>query len=109
MPTQLRETDVVIVGMGAAGGVAAYPLADAGLNVVGLEAGTWLDQRDFAPDEIRNNYRDWPMLVKKAELERPTSRATSAQTANRIGIENFGFGLQHLVEHERTAGTGRPR
>ena len=73
MPTQLPGTDVVIVGMGAAGGVAAYPLAEAGLSVVGLEAGTWLDQRDFAPDEIRNNYRDWPMLVNKAELERPTS------------------------------------
>ena len=85
MPTQLRETDVVIVGLGAAGGVAALPLAEAGLNVVGLEAGTWLDQRDFAPDEIRNNYRDWPMLVKKAEQERPTSRATSATRANQIG------------------------
>ncbi len=85
MTTQLRDTDVVIVGLGAAGGVAALPLAEAGLNVVGLEAGTWLDQRDFAPDEIRNNYRDWPMLVKKAELERPTSRATSSATANRIG------------------------
>jgi gluconate 2-dehydrogenase alpha chain len=85
MATQLRGADVVIVGLGAAGGVAAYPLAEAGLDVVGLEAGTWLDRRDFAPDEIRNNYRDWPMLVKKAELERPTSRATSAQTATRIG------------------------
>ena len=85
MWTQLGEADVVIVGMGAAGGVAAYPLAEAGLNVVGLEAGTWLDQRDFAPDEIRNNYRDWPMLVKKAELERPTSRAMSATTATRVG------------------------
>ena len=42
MTTQLRGTDVVIVGMGAAGGVAALPLAEAGLNVVGLEAGTWL-------------------------------------------------------------------
>ena len=85
MPTQLPGTDVVIVGIGAAGGVAAYPLAEAGLSVVGLEAGTWLDQRDFAPDEIRNNYRDWPMLVNKAELERPTSRATSADTATRVG------------------------
>jgi gluconate 2-dehydrogenase alpha chain len=85
MATQLRGADVVIVGLGAAGGVAAYPLAEAGLDVVGLEAGTWLDRRDFAPDEIRNNVRDWPMLVKKAELERPTSRATSAQTANQIG------------------------
>jgi gluconate 2-dehydrogenase alpha chain len=71
--------------MGAAGGVAAYPLAEAGLDVVGLEAGTWLDRRDFAPDEIRNNYRDWPMLIDKAEQERPTSRATSATTANRVG------------------------
>ena len=85
MPTQLRSADVVVVGLGAAGGVAVQPLAEAGLDVVGLEAGTWLDRRDFAPDEIRNNYRDWPMLVKKAELERPTSRATSDQTANRIG------------------------
>ncbi len=85
MATQLRAVDVVIVGMGAAGGVAAYPLADAGLDVVGLEAGTWLDRRDFAPDEIRNNYRDWPMLIDKAEQERPTSRATSASTATRVG------------------------
>jgi len=85
MATQLRGADVVIVGMGAAGGVAAYPLAEAGLDVVGLEAGTWLDRRDFAPDEIRNNYRDWPMLIDKAEQERPTSRATSATTANRVG------------------------
>lgn len=84
MPRQLRGADVVIVGLGAAGGVAALPLARAGLDVVGLEAGIWLDRRDFAPDEIRNNYRDWPMLVKKAENERPTSRATPAQTATRI-------------------------
>ena len=85
MPTRLRSADVVVVGLGAAGGVAVQPLAEAGLDVVGLEAGTWLDRRDFAPDEIRNNYRDWPMLVQKAELERPTVRATSDTTANRAG------------------------
>jgi len=85
MPRQLRGTDVVVIGLGAAGGVAVQPLAQAGLDVVGLEAGTWLDRRDFAPDEIRNNYRDWPMLVKKTFHERMTSRATSDETANRIG------------------------
>ena len=74
MPRQLRSTDVVIVGMGAAGGVAALPLAEAGLDVVGLEAGTWLDQRDFAPDEIRNNYRDWPMLVNCLLYTSPSPR-----------------------------------
>ena len=54
MATRLPGTDVVIVGLGAAGGVAALPLAEAGLDVVGLEAGSRLTRKDFAPDEIRN-------------------------------------------------------
>src|SRR5688500_4675619 len=85
MATELPRTNVAVVGLGAAGGVAVLPIARAGLDVVGLEAGTWLDRRDFAPDEIRNNVRGWPMLVKKTEQERPTSRANASQTANQIG------------------------
>ena len=50
MAINLKKTDVVIVGLGAVGGVAALPLARAGLEVVGLEAGAWLTPRDFAPD-----------------------------------------------------------
>ena len=57
MATELKKTDVVIVGVGAVGGVAALPLAQAGLEVIGIEAGTWLTPRDFAPDELRNNFR----------------------------------------------------
>lgn len=60
MATELKKTDVVIVGLGAVGGVAALPLAQAGLGVIGIEAGTWLTPRDFAPDELRNNFRGWP-------------------------------------------------
>jgi gluconate 2-dehydrogenase alpha chain len=71
--------------MGAAGGVAALPLAQAGLDIVGLEAGTWLTRRDFAPDEIRNNVRDWPMAVQKANAEAMTSRANSKANAVRAG------------------------
>ena len=48
---RLKKTDVVIIGLGAAGGVAALPLAEAGLGVVGLEAGDWFTRQDFAPDE----------------------------------------------------------
>src|SRR5690606_8224837 len=77
MATRLPGTDGVVVGMGAAGGVAVLPLVDAGLEVIGLEAGTWLTARDFAPDEIRNNVRDWPMAVQKANLEVPTTRANA--------------------------------
>ena len=52
MATELKKTDVVIVGLGAVGGVAVLPIVEAGLNVVGLEAGTWLRADDFAPDEL---------------------------------------------------------
>src|SRR3989454_10663615 len=84
MATRLKDTDVVIVGLGAAGGVAALPLAQAGIDVVGLEAGTWLTRRDFAPDELRNNFRGWPQAIQKANHEIPTSRATaSSPTAAR--------------------------
>ena len=83
MATRLKETDVVIVGLGAVGGVAALPLAQAGLDVIGLEAGTWLARRDFAPDEIRNNVREWPMAVQKANQEVPTSRANASAPATR--------------------------
>ena len=55
MATRLPSTDVVVIGLGAAGGVAVLPLTQAGLEVVGLEAGNVLTRRDFAPDEIRNN------------------------------------------------------
>src|SRR5947209_12385809 len=78
MATNLRKTDVVIVGLGAVGGVAALPLAQAGLQVIGLEAGTWLTPRDFAPDELRNNYRAWPQAVQKANQEVPTHRPNAS-------------------------------
>jgi len=74
MATELRRTDVVIVGLGATGGVAALPLAQAGLDVVGLEAGTWLAPADLSPDELRNNFRGWPQSVQKANREIPTHR-----------------------------------
>ncbi len=81
MTTKLKETDVVIIGLGAAGGVAALPLAQAGLEVVGLEAGSLLTRKDFAPDELRNNYRGWPQSVQKANQEIPTARATTSSPA----------------------------
>jgi gluconate 2-dehydrogenase alpha chain len=83
MPTNLPGTDVVVIGLGAAGGVAVLPLAEAGLDVVGLEAGTWLTAKDFAPDEIRNNVRDWPMAVQKCNQEVPTHRVNAGAPTTR--------------------------
>jgi len=74
MTTRLPKTDVVVIGLGGAGGAAVQPLAAAGLKVIGLEAGTRLGPRDFAPDELRNNYRGWPQAAQKANREIPVHR-----------------------------------
>jgi gluconate 2-dehydrogenase alpha chain len=78
MAVDLKKTDVAIVGLGAVGGVAALPLTRAGLNVVGIEAGSWLTPRDFAPDELRNNFRGWPQSAQKANTEIPTHRPNAS-------------------------------
>src|SRR6516162_6088199 len=78
MAIDLKKTDVVIVGLGAVGGVAALPLTQAGLEVIGIEAGNWLTPRDFAPDELRNNFRGWPQSAQKANGEVPTHRPNAA-------------------------------
>src|SRR5712691_10642820 len=82
MATRLKDTDVVLIGLGAVGGVAVLPLAQAGLDIVGLEAGGRLTRRSFAPDELRNNYRGWPQAVQKANQEIPPTRRNAAAPAD---------------------------
>jgi choline dehydrogenase-like flavoprotein len=43
MAISLKPVDVIVIGLGAAVGVAGLPLARAGLKVAGLEAGTWMN------------------------------------------------------------------
>ena len=83
MAIDLKKTDVVIVGLGAVGGVAALPLARAGLDVIGIEAGTWLSPRDFAPDELRNNFRGWPQSAQKATARSPPIAPTRRRPIRR--------------------------
>ena len=77
MAINLKKTNVVIIGAGAAGGVAALPLAQAGIEVIALEAGGWVGPRDMAPDELRY-MRGWPAKLQKVNDEIPTHRATAS-------------------------------
>ena len=58
------------------------PLTQAGIEVVGLEAGTWLQAKDFAPDELRNNFRAWPQAVLKWSLSHPAITAVIPATSS---------------------------
>jgi choline dehydrogenase-like flavoprotein len=46
-----RTADVVVIGTGAGGAVAAARLAEAGLEVVVLEEGRWFDATEFTEEE----------------------------------------------------------
>ncbi len=49
---RIQDPDICIIGTGAAGGVLAKKLAEAGFKVVALEAGPhWVPERDFVSDE----------------------------------------------------------
>ena len=74
MATELKKTDVVVIGLGATGGVAVLPLTQAGVDVVGLEAGAWMQTADFAPDESATTFARGRRPVQKTHHEIPTHR-----------------------------------
>ena len=78
-----QEVDVVIVGLGAAGGVLLNKLASAGLDVVGIEAGPfWDPQADFASDELHSRTLAWN-----------DTRLSTGQNALQFGSNNSGRGV----------------
>src|SRR5581483_3755669 len=83
MAINLKPMDVAVIGLGAAGGVAVLPLARAGLKVVGLEAGSWMQPSQFKADEIHNNVRHLVTTGTKAKSEVPTFRTGPNQPARR--------------------------
>ena len=60
MSNKRDPVDIVIIGAGAAGGVLCKELAEAGFNVVVLEAGPhWVPERDFISDESMGEKLAW--------------------------------------------------
>lgn len=81
--------DVCIVGAGAAGGVLAYELSKAGLDVVVVEAGPfWNPQTDFASDELSMIHLGWQ-----------DTRIVSGGNPLQLGHNNSGKGVGGGTTH----------
>lgn len=89
------EVDVCIVGAGAAGGVLAKELSQAGMSVVVLEAGPWLDSfDDMVNDELE---------MLQGKLDWQGLRITAGEDPIATGRPNTGWGVGGSTVHYAAA------
>ncbi len=112
-PDQLRRimrhhtgtVDACIIGSGAAGAVMAKELTEAGMTVVVLEAGRWLDtQKDFVNDELSMlGTLDWddpritdgddPLQLGRVNTGRAVGGTTVHYTAAALRLDPTDFDI----------------
>jgi choline dehydrogenase-like flavoprotein len=85
-----EDCDVVIVGSGAGGAVAATVLAEAGLDVIVLEAGHYLDRTSYPEDPLEaleSLYRDNGLTIAEGRpaIPVPIGRAVGGTTVINSG------------------------
>src|SRR3984893_13568125 len=93
-----EKTDVVIVGMGAAGAVLAAELGKAGMKVTGLERGPRLSTSDFKPqDELRFLQRQdlRPNPKRQPVTWRPNAKTRAAPLRSLSYGNQAGGGTVH--------------
>ncbi len=89
-PGEDEECDVVIVGSGAGGAVAAATLAEAGLDVIVLEAGESFNRESYPEeplDAIASLYRDGGLTIAEG---RPPIPVPVARTVGGTTVVNSG-------------------
>jgi choline dehydrogenase-like flavoprotein len=82
------SVDAVVIGTGAGGSPVLARLARAGLKVVALEAGSFLDPSEYASDEVAQSYLYW--------LD---ERISAGDTPVAFGKNNSGIGVGGSTLH----------
>src|SRR5215467_7825680 len=103
-----HKTGVVIVGVGAAGGILAAELGKAGMKVIGLERGPRLTTADFNPhDELRYFQRQdlRPNIKRQPVTWRPNANARAGpmpvlNNGNQAGGGTVHYGAVSWRLHE---------
>jgi gluconate 2-dehydrogenase alpha chain len=101
-----NHADVVVVGLGASGGIVASELAKAGAKVVALDKGPDYADADFAlkHDEIRYFARG--SMVPQMDTDPITWRAGEGQTATLLPWASGPLGLADPLHLPPSLGTG---
>ena len=110
-PDRLSPVDVVVVGLGAAGGIVANQLAGQGLRVVALEAGPRVTKETFVFDELANDIRNVlgdPKINSEVPTWRPTPEgdATTSRAGRIVSLMSNGVGggsIHYAGAHHRFA------
>ena len=104
--------DIILVGLGAMGGIVAPVFAKAGLKVVAIETGPWRTNSDYLPDELGATYycranmgskfmRETPRWRRNAD--EPTQEATFSlgRMMNSVGgsVIHYGAWLRRFHPH----------
>ncbi|MFA9518382.1 GMC family oxidoreductase [Halopenitus sp. H-Gu1] len=106
------EADIVMVGMGAMGGLVAPVLAEAGLDVVALEAGPWRTTDEYLPDELGSAYycrakmgpkfdREIPQWRRNEDEETTEASFSLGRMMNSVGgsVIHYGAWLRRFHPH----------
>ena len=98
----IQETTVLVIGSGPAGAVVSHTLASAGIDVLCLEQGDWVNPGDYAANHrmwelvarshwatepnYRQNWADFPLDVKDADLPPSMYAAVGGSTIHFGGL-----------------------
>ena len=87
------EVDFLVIGSGAAGGVMAKQLSQAGFSVVVLEQGPWGaygHEQDYNKDELSNRYPSVEDMLMTDPKRQPNTFRRNASEKAVIGTHSYG-------------------